>query len=100
MAEHRPDRLPLELFQSLPKADLHVHLDGSLRVQTILDLAREENVELPSFDHAELRRMMHLGENCGSLAEYLKAFDVTLRVMQTESALFRIAYELCEDAAA
>jgi adenosine deaminase len=42
---------------------------------------------------------MHLGENCGSLAEYLKAFDVTLRVMQTESALYRIAYELCEDAA-
>jgi len=99
MADHRPDKLPLELFQSLPKADLHVHLDGSLRLQTIIDLAREENVELPSFDQAELRRIMHLGENCGSLAEYLKAFDVTLQVMHTESALFRIAYELCEDAA-
>jgi adenosine deaminase len=99
MADHLPDRLPLALFQSLPKADLHVHLDGSLRLQTIIDLAREENVELPSFDQGELRRIMHLGENCGSLAEYLKAFDVTLRVMQTESALFRIAYELCEDAA-
>jgi adenosine deaminase len=42
---------------------------------------------------------MHLGENCGSLVEYLKAFDVTLRVMQTEESLFRVAYELAEDAA-
>jgi len=99
MADPRPEHLPLELFQSLPKADLHVHLDGSLRLQTIVDLAREDKVELPSYEPAELRRIMHLGENCGSLAEYLKAFDVTLRVMQTESSLFRIAYELCEDAA-
>ncbi len=99
MADPSPDKLPLELFESLPKADLHVHLDGSLRLETIVDLAREENVELPSHDPGELRRIMHLGENCGSLAEYLKAFDVTLRVMQTESALYRIAYELCEDAA-
>jgi len=99
MADPRPEQLPLEFFQSLPKADLHVHLDGSLRLATIVDLAREENVELPSYEPAELRRIMHLGENCGSLAEYLKAFDVTLRVMQTESSLYRIAYELGEDAA-
>jgi len=42
---------------------------------------------------------MHLGENCGSLVEYLRAFDVTLMVMQEEDALTRIAYELAEDAA-
>ena len=100
MADPRPEQLPLELFQSLPKADLHVHLDGSLRLATIVDLAREENVELPSYEPAELRRIMHLGENCGSLSEYLKAFEVTLKVMQTESSLYRIAYELGEDAAA
>ena len=99
MADPRPEQLPLEFFQSLPKADLHVHLDGSLRLATIIDLAHEENVELPSSEPTELRRIMHLGENCGSLAEYLKAFDVTLKVMQTESSLFRIAYELGEDAA-
>jgi adenosine deaminase len=93
------EKLPLDLFERLPKADLHVHLDGSLRLPTIIDLAREEGVDLPSYDAAELRRILHLGENCGSLAEYLKAFDTTLKVMQTESALYRIAYELCEDAA-
>ena len=42
---------------------------------------------------------MNLGQNCGSLVEYLKAFDVTLRVMQSEDALYRVAYELGEDAA-
>jgi adenosine deaminase len=99
MPDVRTEKLPLELFERLPKADLHVHLDGSLRLETIIDLARQEGVELSSYDPAELRREMHLGENCGSLAEYLKAFDVTLRVMQTESALYRIAFELCEDAA-
>jgi len=92
-------KLPLEFFQRLPKTDLHVHLDGSLRLDTILDLADKQGVELPTRDPAALRSFMHLGENCGSLVEYLKAFDVTLRVMQTEEALYRTAYELAEDAA-
>ena len=91
--------LPLEFFRQLPKTDLHVHLDGSLRLDTILDLARIHDVELPGADPAELRRAMNLGQNCGSLLEYLKAFDVTLRVMQHEEALYRVAYELAEDAA-
>jgi adenosine deaminase len=91
--------LPLEFFRQLPKTDLHVHLDGSLRLDTIIDLARVHRVEIPSTDPAELRRAMNLGQNCGSLVEYLKAFDVTLRVLQHEDALFRVAYELSEDAA-
>jgi adenosine deaminase len=92
-------KLPLEFFRQLPKTDLHVHLDGSLRLETIIDLAETHKVELPSTDPDELRKAMNLGENCGSLVEYLKAFDVTLRVMQHEEALFRVAYELAEDAA-
>ena len=91
--------LPLSLFQQLPKTDLHVHLDGSLRIETILGLADEDGIELPAKTVDGLRRAMHCGENTGSLVEYLKAFDVTLRVMQTEKALTRIAYELAEDAA-
>jgi adenosine deaminase len=92
-------KLPIEFFRQLPKADLHVHLDGSLRLESILDLAERHQVELPSRDPAELRRFMNLGQNCGSLVEYLKAFDVTLRVLQNEDALYRVAYELAEDAA-
>jgi adenosine deaminase len=91
--------LPLELFQKLPKADLHVHLDGSLRLETIIDLAGRDGIELPSTDPEELGRAMNLGRNCGSLVEYLKAFDVTLKVLQTEEALARVAFELGEDAA-
>src|ERR671939_673759 len=91
--------LPLEFFQQLPKSDLHVHLDGSLRLSTILELAAEQGVDLPARDQDGLRRAMNLGQNCGSLVEYLKAFDVTLRVLQTADALTRAAYELAEDAA-
>ena len=91
--------VPLEVIEKLPKTDLHVHLDGSLRLQTILELADKQRVELPAHDEDGLRAAMNLGRNCGSLVEYLKAFDVTLRVMQTEEALERIAYELAEDAA-
>jgi adenosine deaminase len=91
--------LSLEFFRQLPKTDLHVHLDGSLRLDTIIDLAHLHQVELPSTNPGELRREMNLGQNCGSLVEYLKAFDVTLRVMQHEESLFRAAYELAEDAA-
>lgn len=91
--------LPLSFFEQLPKTDLHVHLDGSLRLQTILGLAEEYKVELPSKKPDELADAMNLGKNCGSLVEYLKAFDVTLRVLQHEDALYRVAYELAEDAA-
>jgi adenosine deaminase len=91
--------IPLELIEKLPKTDLHVHLDGSLRLSTIIDLADKQKVELPARDEDRLRAAMNLGQNCGSLVEYLKAFDVTLRVMQTADALTRIAYELAEDAA-
>ncbi len=92
--------IPLELIEKLPKTDLHVHLDGSLRLETILDLAEKQRVELPSTDPVKLREAMNLGKNCGSLVEYLKAFDVTLLVLQTEDALYRAAFELAEDAAA
>jgi adenosine deaminase len=91
--------IPLELIEKLPKTDLHVHLDGSLRLSTILELAERQKIDLPARDAEGLREAMHLGKNCGSLVEYLKAFDVTLRVMQDEESLCRIAYELAEDAA-
>jgi adenosine deaminase len=91
--------LPLEIVEKLPKTDLHVHLDGSLRLSTILDLADKGRIELPARDEDGLRKAMNLGTNCGSLVEYLKAFDVTLRVLQTAESLTRTAYELAEDAA-
>ncbi|MCC6216701.1 MAG: adenosine deaminase [Polyangiaceae bacterium] len=90
--------VPLEVFEALPKTDLHVHLDGSLRLETILALAREDGVELPASTPEELREVIGCGRHFGSLVEYLRGFDITLRVMQTEEALERIAFELAEDA--
>ena len=91
--------LPLEFFEKLPKTDLHVHLDGSMRIDTIVDLAREQGVLLPASDAEGLRKSMQFGSVYGSLPEYLKQFDVTLSVLQTNDALCRAAFELAEDAA-
>jgi adenosine deaminase len=90
--------VPLSVFKSLPKADLHVHLDGSLRPETILDLAQEDGVELGASDVEGVRQLIGCGSSFGSLVEYLRGFEVTLSVMQTEHALERIAFELAEDA--
>lgn len=94
-----PERLvPFEVFEALPKADLHVHLDGSLRLETILELSREQRSILPASDISGLKAAIGCGKNFGSLVEYLRGFAITLEVMQTEEALDRIAFELAEDA--
>lgn len=87
-----------EVFRALPKTDLHVHLDGSLRLSTILDLAKKERITLPGDSIEALRDAIGCGSHFGSLVEYLRGFGITLKVMQTEEALERIAFELAEDA--
>jgi adenosine deaminase len=90
--------LTLEFLKTLPKTDLHVHLDGSLRLDTILDLAKKQKVKLPTHDRDDLFKLIYAGDVCQSLDDYLKAFDITLAVMQTEDSLVRSAFELAEDA--
>ena len=87
-----------DLIRSLPKTDLHCHLDGSLRVQTMLELAEEQGVSLPADNAEDLANIIHSGrERHKSLADYLKVFDLTLSVLQTAPALERVAFELAED---
>jgi adenosine deaminase len=88
-----------ELLHALPKTDLHCHLDGSLRLKTMLELAEQQGVKLPADREAGLARAMKIGQRHPSLEEYLKSFEITLSVMQTEDALYRTAYELALDAA-
>ena len=85
------------IIESLPKVSLHDHLDGGLRPQTIIDLAPEHDLELPTQDAAELAEWFEKQSDSGSLVEYLKTFDITTGVMQTAGALQRVAREFVED---
>jgi len=99
---HASDRVgnivPLQIFEALPKTDLHVHLDGSLRLRTILEIAEAQGIRLPANDEQGLFDAIGCGKNFGSLVDYLRGFDITLQVMQTAASLERIAFELGEDA--
>jgi len=87
----------------LPKTDLHCHLDGSLRIDTIIELIKQQGMPYP-INRDELRRILVKDDMVfsrdKSLPEYLKAFEITTSVMQNEESLERISFELAEDAAA
>ncbi len=90
--------LNLETIKKVPKVLLHDHLDGGLRPQTIVELAKDVNYrQLPTSDAGELSEWFHRGANRGSLPLYLEGFRHTIAVMQTPEALERVAYEMMED---
>src|ERR1035441_4520279 len=93
--------LTLAEIQAVPKVLLHDHLDGGLRPQTILELARETGYsDLPGDNAEELTRRLTEGAHRGHLEIYLDAFRHTVAVMQTPDALRRVAAECAEDLAA
>lgn len=85
-----------EVIRRLPKTDLHVHLDGSLRIPSLIEMARERKVELPSQSEAGLRETV-FRPSYRSLQEYLEGFRYTVAVLQDPEALERATVELCED---
>lgn len=86
-------------FAVLPKIELHCHLDGSLRTDTVLEIARKEKIQLPTYDKHQLSRELRVPENCTSLVEYLNRFNIPIKIMQSKESLRRVAFELMEDAA-
>ncbi len=88
-------------FRKLPKVMLHEHLDGGVRPQTVIELARQSGYGgLPTSDPGELAAWFHRGAQRGNLPEYLEGFAHTIAVMQHRESLERIAYEFMEDMAA
>ena len=67
-----------EIINKLPKAELHCHLDGSLRIKTIIELAEIQGVELPSKNEDDLLKILSIGPLEKSLEDYIKKFDITL----------------------
>lgn len=88
-----------ELIAQLPKTDLHIHLDGSLRPETMIELARKQKTYLPSYDAEELRQYLTVQGKVENLEKYLEKFEITLSVLQDREALHRAAFEIAEDAA-
>ena len=87
-----------EIIRAVPKVLLHDHLDGGLRTQTIIELAKDLKYnKLPTKDAGELADWFHQGANKGNLVEYLQGFEHTCAVMQTKESLERVAYEMMED---
>ena len=91
--------IPSEFLKRIPKADLHVHLDGSLRLSTLIELAKKEGVELPAYTEEGLRETV-FKDKYASLVEYLKGFSYTGAVMRNAANIERVAYELGQDALA
>lgn len=91
------NKINAEFIRLIPKADLHVHLDGSLRLGTLIELAKKEGVELPAYTEKGLREKV-FKKQYASLPEYLKGFGYTTAVMRRAENIERIAYELGQDA--
>ena len=88
-----------ELIQAVPKSDLHAHLDGAMRVRTLIELAREQGVVLPSYEVAGLNELV-FKPVYRNLPEYLLGFRYTCAVLLTFEAMERVACEMAEDALA
>lgn len=88
--------LSREFLAAVPKTDLHVHLDGSLRLSTLIDLAQRQKITLPSYTEAGLRELV-FKDRYADLPDYLHGFMYTCAVLRDAESLERVAYELAMD---
>src|SRR3990172_2038544 len=86
-------------YNDIPKIEIHCHLEGAIRTQTILDIAREYNLQLPSYDVNELDRHVKVLDQMGDLHAVLEAFAIFQNSITSPKVVERIAWELFEDSA-
>lgn len=96
MSKKGTSTISAEFIRRIPKTDLHVHLDGSLRIPTLIELARAEKVDLPSWTGDGLKELV-FKDRYESLPEYLRGFAYTCAVLRTPENLERVAFEFAED---
>ena len=86
----------LEEIKNMPKVVLHLHLDGSLRPETVYNWLKQEenNVTLE-----EVKEKLMVDKDCRDLNQYLQKFDLPLKVLQAEDHIEQATYELFEDLA-
>jgi len=90
------EKISSEFIRAIPKTDLHIHLDGSLRISTLIELAKMKNIQLPSYTEEGLREIL-FKDRYNDLGDYLKGFAYTVAVLQDAEGLERMAYELAVD---
>jgi adenosine deaminase len=96
-SELEPDAL-MARARALPKVLLHEHLDGGLRVATLLELLRQRGIAPPAPDEIQLAAWFDANAHAGSLVEYLEGFALTVQAMASPAAMERVAFEAAEDA--
>ena len=86
-------------YNDIPKIEIHCHLEGAIRTQTIIDIAREYNLKLPSYEVIELDRHVKVYDQLRDLQAVLEAFDIFQNSITSPAVFERIAWELFEDCA-
>lgn len=81
-----------EQIINLPKVELHCHLDGSLRPETVLDLCLKENINIPYENPEDFKSSLKISKNCSSLKEYLEKFYFPIRVMQKKKIYIELLW--------
>lgn len=87
-------------YNAIPKTEIHCHLEGAIRTQTIIDVAREFNISLPSYEVGELDKHVKVLDQMKDLQAVLDAFDIFQRTITSPEVFERISWELFEDCAA
>jgi adenosine deaminase len=86
-------------YNDIPKTEIHIHLEGSIRTQTIIDIAQEYNLSLPAYEVGELDKHVKVYDQLKNLETVLEAFGIFQNSITSPEVVERIAWELFEDAA-